>query len=383
MTLTSSDDLDLTESQRAFREEVRAVLRLAWSTLPAEGGPGDQGAIDAYRLLGERGLLAPNWPTELGGAGLTMTEKCLVTEELIDHGFPDVAHTLSVDIVGLAIREFGSPDQQQRWLPPLAAGTGVACVLLSEPDVGSDLAALAARGTQTGDGWRLTGEKVYSVKAQHADVGLCAVRTSPGATKYQGITAFLVPFWGPGVVVEPLPAMSDERFNRVYLDGVVLGPELVLGEVDDGWNVITQLLDYERTGIEFAAKARRLLDLLHHEVGIGAEAELHAPDLVALDARVRAARLMSWRAVDAIVEGRSDSVGSAMAKLYASEAFRQVAELAADVLPESTWRTDDPDTLHGGLMESMLRDAPGTTLGSGTSQMMLSLIASTGLEVIV
>jgi alkylation response protein AidB-like acyl-CoA dehydrogenase len=381
-------ELRLTAEEQEFQhavcqllceESVRAeVARLR--RLPRDEEPG---LLEVYRRLGERRWLAPNWAVEHGGLGGSIVQKAIVTEQLIRHGVPDVVHTLSIDIVGLAIQLFGTPAQRQQWLPRLAAGEGAGCVLLSEPEIGSDLGGITARAEPDGDGWRLYGRKIYNLKSHLADLALCAVRTTDSTVRFHGLTVFIVPLNTPGVRVEPLWNMSDERYNQVVLSGIRMAPADVLGEVDDGWQVLHDLLGLERTGIEFEAKARRLFDAVLAEADRGdAIADGgYGEQLVELDALVRAGRLLSWRALGEVADGNlTDDVLCAMAKWHTTETAKTIAELSPEVCgPGALLAATDAESRPGWLVESAFRDAPGLTIASGTSEMMLSLIASGGL----
>lgn len=359
-------ELTLSPEHEEYRRQVREVLAAA---APARDGA-EPGLLEVYRLLGARGLLAPNWPPEYGGLGRSMAEKNLLTEELARHGIPVITHTLAVDIVGLAVLMFGTDAQRQRYLPPLARGEATATVLFSEPDVGSDLAALRTRAEPDGDGWRLHGRKVYNMKAQLASVALCAARTTSAEVSLHGITLFLIPLPTPGVLVAPLRAISDEHYGDVTLTGVRVTRDDVLGDVDDGFALIGRVLGLERTGIEFEGRAHHVRDvLLRHAERTG---RLDDPDLVDLDARVRASRLLAWRCVQNLTSGKPDDVASAIAKWCACEAGRDVALHALDVFGLEGVLSPQP-------IESAYRDAPGQTLSSGSSEVMLAIIASAGL----
>jgi len=293
-----------TPEQDSFRKEVCKLLcedavraEIAQSRRMPYGE--ESGLLDVHRRLGKLGWLAINWPERYGGGDATIVEKAILTEEMIRHGVPDNVHSLGIDIVGNAIHLFGTQEQKERFLPGLARGEITANVLFSEPDVGSDLASLGTRAEPDGDHWRLSGRKIYNMKAQHSDFALCAARTSTGPVSFAGITLFLVPLRSMGVVIEPVWNLSEERFDLVTLDGIRVGREDVLGEVDDGWQVIGGILGLERTGIEFEAKGRRLLDAVaQHALTLGrAELSGLGERLVELDALVRAGRLPSWRAL--------------------------------------------------------------------------------------
>jgi alkylation response protein AidB-like acyl-CoA dehydrogenase len=372
-----------------FRGEVRALLAEERVTkLVAEIAhyrPREEPALlDVYRWLGERGWLAPNWPVEYGGLGRTVVESAIVTEEMALAGVPDDAHVLSVDIVGLFLLMVGTDEQKRRYLPPLARGEQIATVLYTEPHCGSDLAALRTRAEPDGDGaWRLNGRKVYNQKSQFGEYALCAARTTESDIRFHGITLFLVPLRSAGVTVAPLWSMENNRFNEVVLDGIRLTREHVIGEVDGGWELINRMLLLERTGIDFQAKVRRWFNLLlgyARENGRLADAAL-AQRFADLDARLHAARALAWRQVANLAAGAPDPVSSAASKWYATEQAAVLARLSLDTAGlSSTLSVWDPESIVDGILEAAYRTAPTLTLASGTSEIMLYLIASTGLE---
>jgi alkylation response protein AidB-like acyl-CoA dehydrogenase len=349
------------------REEVAQARRMPHGQ--------ETGLLEVHRRLGKLGWLAVNWPESYGGSDGTIVEKAILTEEMIRHGVPDNVHTLGIDIVGLAIHLFGTPEQKERFLPGLARGESTANVLFSEPGVGSDLASLATRAEPDGDGWRLSGQKIYNMKAQHCDFALCAARTSAGPVNYAGITLFLVPLQSMGVVIQPLWNMSEERFDSVTLDGIRVGPEDVLGDVDDGWQVLNKVLPLERTGLDHSAKAERTLAALQEHAPAGSERRL-----VQLETRVRAARQLAWRCVANLDEGRPDEVHSATAKWYTSETAKELSLAAVELLgPEALLDARDPRAIADGVFDAMLRESPGLTLAQGSSEIMLFFVATSKL----
>jgi alkylation response protein AidB-like acyl-CoA dehydrogenase len=379
-----------TEEQEAFRRQVREFLAEdrvrkvvdAVHHLPPREEPG---LIDVYRWLGEKRWLAVNWPREYGGLGGSIVEKSILTEELIRAKVPDLVHIVSVDIVGLVLLLVGTEQQKRAYLPGLAAGEQSASVLYSEPGVGSDLAALRTRAEPDGDGWRLYGRKIYSLKSQFADFALCAARTTDSDVRFHGITLFLVPLRTPGVRIQPIWNMSDEQFGDVTLDGIRLTRDHVIGEVDGGWQVINEVLPVERTGLEFQAKARRLLDeVLERAAADGTlDDPAYQQRLVELDAATTAAHLMAWQVISDLREGRLDSVATAKSKVYATELFKQISEFALEAggLDATLSAWDSADTT-GGRREAAHREGPGITLSAGTSEIMRYLIASTGLQLL-
>ncbi|TDP95210.1 acyl-CoA dehydrogenase [Labedaea rhizosphaerae] len=339
-------------------KEVEAVLaspraRAAFAAMAAEREPDPR---PLYRLLGDQRLLAVNWPTAYGGRDLSGRCAAAVVGALIAGGVPEVLHTLSVQICGNFLLAAGSAEQRAALLPGLASGAITMTVLYSEPDVGSDLSALGTTAEPDGTGWRIRGRKVYSVKTSMADYGLVAARTSAEVTQYQGISLFLVPLDAPGVTVEALDSLADEDFADVRLDEVHVPAAAVVGPVGGAWPLITEALALERTGVDYVAKADLWLRTAPESNG-------------RLRTRVAAARALSMRCVDSIDAGRVDPVGAAATKHWTSETARAVA----------WWCTDIGAAREPGRLESAYREAPGLTISAGTSEMMLELVANSGL----
>jgi len=376
-------DLAPTPRQEAFRREVRDLLggREAQARLRAIHAAPRHAEPDArpvYELLGAARALAPHWPAALGGRGLTAVEAATVGEELALLGVPDTLYVLSVQIAGQFLLQAGSEEQRRRLLPGLAAGRTYATVLYTEPEAGSDLAALETEARPDGAGFRLHGRKVYNPKTSQAQLGLCAARAgAAGASKYAGLTLFVVPLDAAGIAVRPVPGLGPEQFHEVTLDGVAVGRDAVVGEVGAGWALLSTALAAERTGMDLSARARRWLDAAAG--GLAAGGEPAAGDLEALGrlgAEVEASRLLAWRAALDLGDGRLDGAQAALTKWYASLAAQRVAWWAADAagLAGSLSR-DDPRAALGGLVELAAAEAPGLTLSAGTSEMMLQLVA--------
>ena len=375
----------LDPAQAAFQMKVRALLdapHVVQEVREVRSDPArvDAGALEVYRELGREGWLAVHWPVEFGGQAGTPVDKAIVTRELIAHHVPDLAHVVSIDIVGQVLLEHGSAVQKEQYLPGLAAGTLLASVLYSEPGVGSDLASLRTRAVADEDGWRLYGRKLYSLKSHLADVALCAARTSSEPSPMQGITLFLVPLKAPGVFVEPVPSISDDAFSDVTLDGIRVTREDVVGEVDEGWDLLTTVLPIERTAVEFETKAALLLHrLLERAATGGRDLRTLPPELGDFDASVRAAGLMSQQCVRQLAAGELDATGTAVAKLHATETHKALTRSAYDVLGGAGTAPDPADDL-ATLLDHAHRDSPGFTLSAGTSEIMLQLITATVLE---
>ena len=332
-----------------------------------------------YRMLGRRGLLAVSWLVEYGGRGAAHTEAAAVIEELVRGGVPDMMHVLSVQIVGLFLLQAGTPAQMAARLPALAAGERFATVLYTEPYVGSDLAALRTVARPDGDGYVLTGEKTYGLKAGMSDLALCAARTGEGASKYDGISLFLVELDAVGVTRSHIDSIADDRFDRVVLDGVRVGRDALLGDEGEGWSLLTRCLAIERTGLDYSLKAARWYEAALDGIDADTDDAALLEQLGRLGAAVDSGRFMAWTVISQLDEGEADPTAAAMAKYHTSEIAQEVAVWASTVHGLG-YAVHDLPGASLALLEAAYREAPGLTLSAGTSQIMLELVASSAFD---
>ncbi|WP_433493615.1 acyl-CoA dehydrogenase family protein [Micromonospora sp. CA-248089] len=378
--------IDVDEGHERFRRSVRdrladPELRRELAALRAGGQP-EPDAREVYRHLGRLRLLAPNWPEEYGGDGLGHSAAAIVYEELVRADVPDTLHVNTIQIVALFLLLAGSPEQKAAHLPAMARGERFASVLYTEPEAGSDLGGLRTTATRDGDGWRLDGVKVFSLKSDITDLGLCAARTGSGAGRYDGITLFLVDLHADGVARSRIPSIADEQFHRVELTGVRVGPDAVLGEVGQGWPLLSQALAIERTGLDYTLKAERWYEAA--VAGLGhddspAEAALLV-DAGRFDARLAASRALAWSVLTRLeATDTADEAATAVAKLYSSELAQEVAGWAVGVHglgyhPAVLGRR------RADVLEAAYREAPGLTFSAGASEVMLQIIANLALD---
>lgn len=328
-----------------------------------------------YRVLGRRGLLAVNWPVEYGGRGRSLVEAAVVIEELVRAGVPDTLHVNTIQIVGLFLLMAGTPEQKATHLPSLAGGERFASVLYTEPDAGSDLGALRTSAVRDGDGYRLDGVKVFSLKSDVADLALCAARTAERASRYQGISLFLVDLHAEGVRRSTLPSIADEQFHRVELHDVRVGPGALVGREGDGWPLLSKALAVERTGLDYALKAERWYDAVVSGLGTGGDGAV-LEQVGRYGAAVTAGRLLAWNVIERLDRGIVSEAAAALSKYHSSELAQQLAGWA----PRVHGLGHGLSPASASLLESAYREAPGLTLSAGTSEMMLEIIASSGLQ---
>lgn len=373
-------DFGLTDQQERYRDEVRRELRgTAVQAALAELPAGDIGGPELrrlYRVLGERGLLAPHWPAEYGGHGRTFAEGIILTEELVRAGIPDTLHISTIQIVGQFLLLIGTPEQKRRYLPGLARGEDYVSVLFTEPDSGSDLGSLTTAAEPDGDGYLISGTKVFNLKAQIAAHALCAARTAGGATKYSGISLFMVDMTAPGIRVTPIPSIFDEPFYRVEMDRVRVDRLALLGEEGDGWALLSKALAIERTGIDYYLKAERWFGAAMRCVASRPAADRADGGLLEQVGRhvagLHASRLLAWEELGSIMAGQADEISTAMAKYYSSELASAIGRWGG-LIPGAADRVTGSvaTVLDEGYLE-----APGLTLSGGASELMLQLVAA-------
>ncbi len=380
--------LGYSKEQELFRQQVRQLLadppvRDGIAALRADPDP-EPDARPLYRELGRRGLLAVNWPECYGGGGRGLLDAAVAVEEMVRAGVPDTLHVNTIQIVGLFLLMAGTPQQQARYLPGLASGERFASVLYTEPEAGSDLGSLTTTAVPDPDGgWLLSGLKMFSLKGHLTDFGLCAARTGPPESRYQGITLFLVDLHAPGVRRSIVSSIADEQFARVELDDVRVPADDRLGEVNNGWPLVTQALTVERTGLDYCLKSERWLaaacDVLVATNGPQGVDGAVLEEVGRYGAAVDAGRLLAWQVLAGLADGEVDELAAATAKFYTSELAQRIAGWATARLAGSA---GDPRLPAEAvcLLEAAFREAPGLTISAGTSEMMLQIIASLALD---
>ncbi|MFH8217694.1 acyl-CoA dehydrogenase family protein [Streptomyces sp. NPDC018057] len=340
-----------------------------WRDLVIRARRMDPDAItEAYRELGRRGLLTPDWPSEYGGAGTPTRRAIELFEGFSSTGLPDLVYALTVQIVGNFVLKSGSERLRRELLPRIARGEEFATVLYSEPRAGSDLAALRTRAERRGDRYVLNGVKVFSIYSDIAGSALVAARTGQDGHKYDGITLFVIDLAADGVSVELVQTVQRERMCRVRLHDVEVESWRRVGEEDRGWALLDGALAIERTGIDHVVRAARWLKALYATT---------APSerLRRLEGQVECATTLARAATEVFLRADVRATDTAVAKLYTSETCQQVGH---EVLRRWSALATAPgadDLVHEELF-SALTESPGLTLSAGTSEMMLSTLSA-------
>ncbi len=339
-------------------EELRASVRADVERVRRAEG-------DARRTaLAESGLLAPHWPRPFG-RGADPREQLVIDEELASAGVkrPDlgIGAWASPTILG-----HGTEAQKERFVPGTLRGDIVWCQLFSEPGAGSDLASLRTRAERVEGGWRLVGQKVWTSLATRADWAICLARTNPDAPSHKGITYFLVDMRSEGIEIRPLREITGEAvFNEVFLDGVVVPDDQVVGEVDDGWKLARTTLANERvamSGSSLGVSVERALRVLQERGGDpSAAAEMLRVGGAVADAVT--VTMLGARATLRSLAGQAPGAESSVQKLVGVRHRQEAAELAYDLLGPLALvgAPDAREALHELLLTRCLSIAGGTT----------------------
>jgi len=325
--------------------------------------------------LGRRGWLGMTIPVEYGGHGASPLDRYVVTEELLAAGAPVAAHWVADRQIGPSLMRFGSEEQRRRFLPGIAAGEAYFAIGMSEPDAGSDLAGVRTRAERVDGGWALTGTKVWTSGAHHAQAFFALARTAPRdeAIRHAGLSQFIVELDAPGVTVRPIPLLTGaHHFNEVVFDHVVVPDAMVLGEIGAGWHQVTSELAFERSGPERFLSTYPLLAAVVAALAGRADAGARR-EVGALITRLWALRRMSLAIAGALESGQAPETAAALVKDLGTRfenAVVDAARLLVAVPPDPGAEGGFPRLLADAVLH-----APGFTLRGGTNEVLRGIVA--------
>jgi alkylation response protein AidB-like acyl-CoA dehydrogenase len=385
-------DLSFTPAQEAFRLRLRAWLAEnlppGWGTdrFPGFAHEDEETAfLRAWQArLYRAGWCGLSWPREYGGAGATPIEQAIYDEEMARAQAPELVNKVGVNNVGPTLMRHGTEEQKRRFLPTILSGEEIWCQLFSEPGAGSDLAALRTRADRDGDGWRLTGQKVWTSFARLARWAICLARTAV-APRHHAITYFIVDMEAPGVEIRPLRQLTGgAEFNEVFLDGVPVAPQHVIGRVNEGWQVAMDTLAHERgTGYLFKEQVKtriaidRLVDLVRQRAAAGRPvhpALRHA--VVRAWIGVEIMRLHNLDTITRLARGEEPGPESSLKKEFWTHYAQDLHEtmIAAQGMVGQL-APDDPRAIDRGRWQQSFLYSRSWSISGGTSEIQLNIIA--------
>src|SRR5437868_4076492 len=333
------------------------------------------------RKIGDRGWLGITWPKAWGGQDSEGVYEYLLNEELAGRGGPQIGK--GVGIIGKTILAHGSEKLKKEFLPKILRNEVEFAVGYSEPNAGSDAASMRLKAERDGDGWRLNGQKTWTTSAHFAEWYWVGARTDPNS-KHHGITLFLVPLDHPGITVRGIWTMGDERTNDVFFDDVWVSDDYVVGDVNHGFQYISEALDLERFTMFTFSPIKQRLDLLTDYVKTATSDDEPLKDdpivrqqMAQLHTQAEVARLLGLRVVAASMKGGAPpTTESSEYKLYATEFSKRLANASMDIAgPGSVLRVHTEDAPMNGRAESTYRYTVIDTIGGGTSEVQKNIIA--------
>lgn len=388
-------DLTYSDEDQAFRAEVRDWLEEhltgEWAALRGLGGAGrDHEAHDERvawnRLLAEHGWTCVGWPQEYGGRGLSLTQQVIFHEEYAKADAPVRVNHLGEELLGPTLMAFGTPAQQERFLPRIVAVDELWAQGYSEPDAGSDLANVQTKARLEGDGadrhWVVDGQKVWTSNAHFSQWAFVVCRTEPGSQRHHGLSFLLVPLDQEGVEVRPIEQLTGgSEFNEVFFTGARTDADLVVGAPGEGWRVAMALLGFER-GVSVLAQvvgfARELDGVVDLAKANGAIDDPVLRDrLAGLKVELEVMRRQAMRGLSSAAG--SDSAGPSVFKLVWADWHKRLGEVAMDVLGPAglTTATADGDGAGYDLdrWQRLFLFARADTIYGGSDEVQRNILA--------
>ena len=382
-------DFDFSPEQLAFRDEVEAfldanddpvVFDVTRENMAQIADIPERRALMAK--IGEQGWLGITWPKEWGGQEGDGVYEYLLNEALARRGGPQIGK--GVGIIGKTILRHGSERMQKEFLPKILSNEIDFAVGYSEPDAGSDAASMKLKATRDGDGWRLNGQKTWTTSAHFAEWYWVGARTDPEAPKHHGITLFLVPLDDPGITINAIWTMGDERTNDVFFDNVFVHDDYVVGELNHGFQYISEALDLERFTMFTYSPIKQRLDVLCEYVATETLDDEPLRDdpvirkqIARLSTDAEVARVLGLRFVAKAQKGGAPPTSEASEyKLFATELSKRLANASMDLGgPGSQLRVKTDEAPMKGRAESTYRYTVIDTVGGGGSEIQKNIIS--------
>ncbi len=381
-------DFRFTEEQESFRQEICQFLDqevtaevLRETEEESRWGPH---CWELLRKMGAKCWVAPSFPVEYGGLGLSRIYHFIVVEELDRRGAFTIIHGLGrvgADMVGPTLLRYGTEEQKKEYLPGIARGEIEFALGYSEPQAGSDLAALQMRAVDNGDEYIISGQKTFNTHCHFVPYHWLAARTDPDAPPHKGISMFIVDMNTPGITIEPISTLGGERTNEVFYDDVHVPKRCLIGEKNQGWYYMSSALDQERILVTGnLEKFFQKLISYAKETGV-AKNPLIRQRLAQTAIEINVARLLSYRLAwlqDREIAAPSDS---AIEKAFVSELQQRLAAVGMQMLGlyGQLQHSDKYAPLQGAI-ERFFRACVVYTIGGGSSEIMRNIIARRGLR---
>ncbi|MCU1354208.1 MAG: acyl-CoA dehydrogenase [Acidimicrobiales bacterium] len=383
--------LAYTAEQESLRKELRAyfaeLVTPEVADAQARGETGSPECLEAVRQMGRDRWLGAGWPEEYGGRGFGPVEQFIFMNESWRAGAP--TPFLSINTVGQTIMQFGRQDQKDFFLPKILAGELHFSIGYTEPSAGTDLASLTTKAVKDGDEWVINGQKMYTSLASYADYIWLAARTDPDAPKHRGITMFLVPTTDPGFSYTKINTMVNASTFNTFYDDVRVPDSAIIGEVNRGWDLIVNQLNYERVGLAPPGMIEK-----SYEDVLGWARETALPgggrvidqewvrrNLAEVKVGLEYLTLLNWKVASLGAAGKTVNPADASSiKVFGTEFFTRAYGLLMEVLGQAgVLRKESPEALFAARLERGYQGTLILTFGGGVNEIQRDLIAMFGL----
>jgi alkylation response protein AidB-like acyl-CoA dehydrogenase len=390
-------DFAFTPAQEAIRHEIRAWLDEALPPAARDTSRRVFGSLDeefAYltawqRRQFEAGWVGLQWPREYGGRGLTLMEQAICQEELARARAPQLANRVGINLVGPTLFTHGTEAQKRRYLSRILDAGDIWCQLFSEPDAGSDLAALRTRAEPDGDAFVVSGQKVWTSYAQYARWGILLARTDATVPRHRGLSYFILDMKSPGITIRPLRQITgSDEFNEVFLDAVRVPRENLVGELNHGWSIALTTLAHER-GTAFPFKEQVIHKIAVDELvelakgwrvgqrGAAASADACYRQRIAQSfIEVEIMRLHNYRMMTKLDRGEMPGPESSIVKLFWADLTQHLHDTALEILgPHGVAGRDADWPAPTARWQSSFLWARAGSIAGGTSEVQRNIIA--------
>ncbi|MFL2759881.1 MAG: acyl-CoA dehydrogenase family protein [Dehalococcoidia bacterium] len=382
-------NFEFSDEEVSFREELQSWLKSELKNRPKDSDSDQEWAfgLEMRKKLADKGWLTMAWPEEYGGQGVSHMMQVVFAEEMSYHRAPG-RDVFGTRMMAPTLMIHGTEEQKKEFLPPVSNGEVQWCQGYSEPESGSDLASLQTRAVEDGDDFIINGTKIWTSSAHRADHIMVLTRTDPDAPKHRGISFLLCDMNTPGLTVNPIINMAgDHGFNMVTFDNVRVPKKNLVGEQNRGWYVGATLLDFERSGVDYSAGGRRVLEELtdyaknnNQNGSIISESPIMRNRLANLAIEVEVSRLISyniaWMQGEGLVPNKESSMGKVVGtelQQHLSETGMQMLGLHGQLEPGSKYAPLE------GRIEHMHLTNVSETIQAGTSEIQRNIIATRGL----
>jgi alkylation response protein AidB-like acyl-CoA dehydrogenase len=361
------------DSAAALRQKVRDLI----ASYPINPDPAKRAncwavADPAFsKLLGDAGLIGMTWSREYGGHERSSLERDVVLEELLASGAPVGAHWIADRQTGGMLLNYGQEEEKRRWVPGMARGEVFACIGLSEPNSGSDLASVKTTAQKKGDRWVIDGQKVWTTGAHFSHVMIALVRTTPGSQRNEGLSQFVIPMDAPGVTIRPIIDLTGGHdFNEVFFDSVELEEHALVGTEGNGWRQVTAELSLERSGPErYLSSTALFLELLRH---VGPTTDSNVRQLVGkLAAEMWTLRMMSATVAAKLASGEDPALEATIVKDLGNS-FEQAMPALVQAAVDLDLSGEAP---LARVLGHLLQVSPSFSLRGGTREILKGIIA--------